>query len=139
MVAARALARASRSSTSRRGGPPLAPLHTRGAFRRFFDSGVSAERVLRRGRRSRAALRRAGTRYARGELALALAHGPAPLDPYAVVYELAKLAGLQLGLRHERIPVGLKRRMSSLPALWRDRIGVTRRRRTGAAPGSASA
>ena len=89
------------------------------AFRRFFDSGASADRAyVSEARESRAALRRTGARYALGEVAWLWRTRQLRWLPYAVVYESAKFAGLQLGLRHERIPVGLKRRMSSLPALW---------------------
>jgi rhamnosyltransferase len=85
----------------------------RTAFRRFFDSGVSAEHSYVEGDESRAALRRAGTRYARQELAWLWATGRRRWIPYTVVYELAKFAGLQLGLRHERLPRSVRRRLSS--------------------------
>ena len=51
------------------------------AFRRFFDSGVSAEHAYVEGDASRAALRRAGGRYAARRARVALAHRPAALDP----------------------------------------------------------
>ena len=85
----------------------------RTAFRRFFDSGVSAEHSYVEGDESRAALRRAGTRYARQELSWLWATGRRRWIPYTVVYELAKYAGLQLGLRHERLPRSVRRRLSS--------------------------
>ena len=85
----------------------------RTAFRRFFDSGVSAEHSYVEGDESRAALRRAGTRYARQELAWLWATGCRRWIPYTVVYELTKFAGLQLGLRHERLPRAVRRRLSS--------------------------
>ena len=44
---------------------------------------------------------------------MALADGQRRWIPYAAVYELAKFAGLQLGLRHDRLPRSLKRRLSS--------------------------
>ena len=51
-----------------------------GAFRRFFDSGASAGRTyVSEARGVALALRRAGARYALGEVALALAHRAPPL------------------------------------------------------------
>ena len=85
----------------------------RTAFRRFFDSGVSAEHSYVEGDESKAALRRAGSRYAREELAWLWRTGRRRWIPYTVVYELAKFTGLQLGLRHERLPRSLRRRLSS--------------------------
>ena len=87
------------------------------AFRRFFDSGASADRsYVSDASESRAALRRAGARYAAGELRWLWRTRQLRWLPYAAVYESAKFVGLQLGLRHERIPVGLRRRMSALAA-----------------------
>jgi rhamnosyltransferase len=71
----------------------------RGAFRRFYDSGASASRSYVAGEESRAALRRAFRRYAAGELRWLWRTGRKRWIPYTIVYELAKLAGLQLGLR----------------------------------------
>ena len=85
------------------------------AFRRFFDSGVSAEHAYVEGDASRAALRRAGSRYAREELAWLWQTGQRRWIPYTAVYELGKFAGLQLGLRHERLPRRLVGRLSSYP------------------------
>jgi rhamnosyltransferase len=85
------------------------------AFRRFFDSGVSAEHAYVEGDASRAALRRAGARYAREELAWLWQSGQRRWIPYTAVYELGKFAGLQLGLRHHRLPHSLVRRVSSYP------------------------
>jgi rhamnosyltransferase len=91
----------------------------RSAFRRFFDSGASAERAyLAGGRPAGKVLRRAAWRYARGELAWLWRTGQRRWIPYAVLYEFAKFAGLQLGARHRRLPVGLKRRFSALPSYW---------------------
>jgi rhamnosyltransferase len=87
----------------------------RSAFRRFFDSGVSAEHAYVEGGASRAALRRAGARYAREELTWLWTTGRRRWIPYTTVYELGKFAGLQLGLHHRRLPGGLVRRMSSYP------------------------
>ena len=87
----------------------------RSAFRRFFDSGVSAEHAYVEGDESRAALRRAGARYAREELAWLWNAGHRRWIPYTAVYELGKFAGLQLGLRHRRLPRSVRRRLSSYP------------------------
>jgi len=87
----------------------------RSAFRRFFDSGVSAEHAYVEGDASRAALRRAGGRYAREELSWLWTTGRRGWIPYTVVYELGKFTGLQLGLRHRRLPRGIVRRLSSYP------------------------
>jgi len=75
----------------------------RGAFRRFYDSGASAGRSYVAGEESRAALRRAFRRYAVGELRWLWRTGRRRWIPYAAVYELAKLAGLQLGLRKKDV------------------------------------
>jgi rhamnosyltransferase len=88
------------------------------AFRRFFDSGVSAERSYAAGDGGSGALRRAGARYARGEVEWLWETGQRRWIPYAAVYELAKFTGMQLGRRHRRLPRSLKRRMSALPAHW---------------------
>ena len=87
----------------------------RSAFRRFFDSGVSAEHAYVEGTESRAALRRAGTRYAGEELAWLWRTRRRRWIPYTAVYEAGKFAGLQLGLRHKRLPRALVRRLSSYP------------------------
>jgi rhamnosyltransferase len=89
-----------------------------GAFRRFFDSGVSAERSYAAGQVGARGLRRAGARYARGEIAWLWQTGQRRWLPYTAVYELAKFAGLQLGRRHRHLPSGLKRRLSALPSYW---------------------
>ena len=73
----------------------------RGAFRRFYDSGASASRSYVAGEESRAALRRAFRRYAVGELRWLWRTGRKRWIPYTIMYELAKLAGLQLGLRRK--------------------------------------
>lgn len=87
----------------------------RSAFRRFFDSGVSAEHAYVEGDASRAALRRAGARYAQEELAWLWRTGRRRWIPYTALYELGKFAGLQLGLRHTRLPRRLVSRLSALP------------------------
>jgi len=75
----------------------------RGAFRRFYDSGASAGRSYVAGEESRAALRRAFKRYAVGEVRWLWRTGHRRWIPYAAVYELAKLTGLQLGLRKKSV------------------------------------
>jgi rhamnosyltransferase len=88
------------------------------AFRRFFDSGVSAERSYAARGGDSGALRRAGARYARGEVTWLWETGQRRWIPYAAAYELAKFSGMQLGRRHRRVPLSLKRRFSALPAYW---------------------
>jgi rhamnosyltransferase len=89
------------------------------AFRRFFDSGASAERsYVDDGRESKTALWKAGVRYAHGEIAWLWRTGEGRWIPYAALYELAKFAGLQLGRRHRHMPVALKRRFSDYPGYW---------------------
>jgi rhamnosyltransferase len=94
-----------------------------GAFRRFFDSGVASKRsYLGGGSRSRRALADAALRYASGELGWLWRTGRRRWIPYAVVLELAKFTGLQLGRRHRLLPKGFVRRVTLLPAYWeRDR------------------
>jgi rhamnosyltransferase len=87
------------------------------AFKRFFDSGVSAERSYAAGGDG-SALRRAGVRYAKGEVSWLWETGQRRWIPYSAAYELAKFAGMQLGRRHKRLPRSLRRRFSALPAYW---------------------
>jgi len=95
------------------------PYKLRQAFRRFFDSGVSSERAYMAGARpSSVVLRRQALRYARGELAWLWSTGRRRWIPYSAAYEAAKFAGLQLGIRHERLPYALKVRFSALPGYW---------------------
>ncbi|MDX6402121.1 MAG: hypothetical protein QOF27_2727 [Gaiellaceae bacterium] len=75
----------------------------RAAFRRFYASGASADRSYVAGDESRAAIRRALKRYAAGELHWLWKTGQRRWIPYAIVYELAKLTGLQLGLRKKSV------------------------------------
>lgn len=90
-----------------------------GAFRRFFDSGASAERsYLSADAQSRAAIRSAARRYALGEVAWLWRTGQRRWIPYAAIYEVAKFGGLQLGVRQRRLPLSLKRRLSALPSHW---------------------
>jgi rhamnosyltransferase len=90
-----------------------------GAFRRFFDSGASAEQSYVEGAESKAALWRAGARYAQGELAWLWSTGQRRWIPYAAAYELAKFAGLQLGRRHQMLPESVKPTLSAHADYWR--------------------
>jgi rhamnosyltransferase len=86
------------------------------AFKRFFESGASAERgYLSGGRPASRVLLREAARYARDELRWLSATGQRRWIPYTAVYELAKFAGLQLGAHHRRLPSWLKGRLSLLP------------------------
>jgi len=90
------------------------------AFRRFFDSGASADRAYLAGaRESASALRAAAIRYAFGELAWLWRSGQRRWIPYASAYETVKMAGLLLGANHSRLPLAAKRRLSALPGFWR--------------------
>jgi rhamnosyltransferase len=90
-----------------------------GAMRRFFDSGASAERsYVGESRSSKSALWHAAARYARGEFAWLWGTGQRRWIPYALAYELAKFAGLQLGRRHRHIPLRVKTRLSQYPEYW---------------------
>ncbi len=89
------------------------------AFRRFFDSGASADRAYLAGERESArALRAAAIRYARGELQWMWRTGQRRWIPYTVVYETTKMIGLLLGASHKRLPLAAKRRLSALPDFW---------------------
>jgi hypothetical protein len=89
------------------------------AFRRFFDSGVSADRAyMASARAGGRALRRAAVRYAGGELAWLVRTRQARWIPYAILYEMAKLLGLIAGMQHRRLPPAVKRRLSALPSSW---------------------
>ena len=85
----------------------------RSAFRRFFDSGVSAEHAYVAGDESRAALRRAGARYAQEELAGCGVPDTGAGSRTPSSTSSAKFAGLQLGLRHHRLPRSVVRRLGS--------------------------
>ena len=77
-----------------------------GAFRRFFDSGVSAERsYVGETPEARAVMRRASvaTREARSRGCGVPASGAGSRTPPST--SSAKFTGLQLGRRHERLPV----------------------------------
>jgi rhamnosyltransferase len=89
------------------------------AFRRFFDSGVSAERAyLAGGASSSVALWRTAARYGVEEIKWLRRSGNARWIPYACIYEMAKFVGLQLGTRHRWLPRWLKKRCSQSPAYW---------------------
>jgi glycosyltransferase involved in cell wall biosynthesis len=90
-----------------------------GAFRRFFDSGASASRAyLAGGQHSSRVLRQAAVAYVRGELGWLWRTGRRRWIPYAAAYESTKMLGLLLGARHERIPLGMKQRMSAMSSYW---------------------
>jgi len=97
--------------------PRAAVLHShpytiRTAFDRFFDSGLGARRTyLAGGPPARRALTSSLRRYAIGELRWLWDEGHAAQIPYAVVYELAKLAGMQLGIHGDLIPQRVKARL----------------------------
>ena len=85
-------------------------------FRRFFESGVAGERTfMAGGAQAKGVLRRKALDYARGELRWMVRSGNARWIPYTCVYELAKFAGIQLGVRHEHLPLWLKRRWTRYP------------------------
>jgi rhamnosyltransferase len=89
------------------------------AFKRFFDTGAAADRgFLAGGAGSSRVLRREALRYAREEVAWLARTRRFGWIPYAAVYELAKFAGLQLGARHERLPLWAKRKLSFYPEYW---------------------
>jgi rhamnosyltransferase len=89
------------------------------AFKRFFDTGASAERgFLAGGLSSSRVLMREALRYAREEVAWLIRTGQGLSIPYAVAYEFAKFLGVQMGARHRVLPLWLKRRCSSFPGYW---------------------
>jgi rhamnosyltransferase len=89
------------------------------ALKRFFDTGASADRgFLAGGPSAKGALRDEALRYAREEVAWLARTGRRRWIPYAAVYEVAKFVGVQLGARHERLPLWAKRRLSFYPEYW---------------------
>jgi rhamnosyltransferase len=91
----------------------------RSAFRRFFDSGVSAERAyMAGGNPSSRTLSRRARIYAVGELKWLCRTGQSHWLPYSIIYELAKLGGLRLGRSHRILPRLLCRRLSAYPQHW---------------------
>jgi rhamnosyltransferase len=94
------------------------------AFRRFFESGVAGDRTFMAGGASaRRALRRRALDYARGELVWMVRSGNARWIPYTCVYETGKFVGIQLGARHERLPLWLKRRWTRYPGWFTGESG----------------
>jgi GT2 family glycosyltransferase len=90
-----------------------------GAFRRFFDSGASSSRAYMAGKQHSArVLRSAAVSYARGELGWLWRTGQRRWIPYAALYESTKMVGLLAGVRHEQLPLLLKRRLSAMPTYW---------------------
>ncbi len=97
-----------------------------GVFRRSFDSGMTLQGLLRDGR---SPLRARGLGYLRRELAAVLgSHGPA-WAAYTLLYEAARAGGYTIGSTGARLPLGLVRRLSAHPQLWRRRLAA------GAQPG----
>jgi rhamnosyltransferase len=91
------------------------------AFRRFFESGVAGSRTfLAGGDSAQRTLRRKGVEYARGELRWMVRSGNAKWIPYTCVYEGLKFVGIQLGARHERLPLWLKTRWTRYPEWFSD-------------------
>jgi len=89
------------------------------AMRRFFDSGVSAERTYLAGAQpSSRVLRREALAYARGEIEWLWRTDRRRWLPYSIVYESAKFVGLQLGAHHRYLPSWLKYRLSEHKAYW---------------------
>lgn len=89
------------------------------AFRRFFDSGMSAERAyMAQNSRSGRVLRRRALAYGLGEIGWLWRTNQRAWIPYAVVYETMKMLGLLLGMNHERLPRALRKRFSAIPAAW---------------------
>jgi glycosyltransferase involved in cell wall biosynthesis len=87
----------------------------RTAFKRFYDSGASAERgYLAGGRPAGRVLLQEAARYGRDELRWLSSSGQLRWVPYTAAYELAKFAGLQLGTHHRRLPSWLKGRLSGV-------------------------
>jgi rhamnosyltransferase len=88
------------------------------AFKRFFDSGVSASRSYLGGEEAQTELRRRAISYARGEFGWLLRSGRARWIPYTILYEATKFVGLQLGVHHQRLPAALRPRLSALGNYW---------------------
>ena len=86
------------------------------AFRRFFESGVAGSRTfLAGGSSAQKTLRKKGAAYAVGELRWMARSGNAKWIPYTCVYEGMKFIGIQLGARHERLPLWIKKRWTRYP------------------------
>jgi rhamnosyltransferase len=95
------------------------------AFRRFFESGVAGSRTfLAGGADAHGVLRRKGLAYATGELRWLVRTGHARWIPYTCLYEGLKFVGIQLGARHERLPLSLKKRWTRYPGWFTGEAGV---------------
>jgi rhamnosyltransferase len=79
------------------------PYTLRGAFRRFYESGLSAGRSYAPGGGSLAVVARTGLAYARAELKWLRERRLLRWLPYVVAYEGAKAAGLVAGVVHDRV------------------------------------
>ena len=88
------------------------------AFRRFFDSGVSAERSYASNGGGGRALRRAGARYARGEVEWLWRRGSGAGSPMRRCTSSQSSPACKLGRRHKRLPSSIRRHLSALPAYW---------------------
>ena len=94
-------------------------------FRRFFESGVAGSRTfLAAGAPAQQVLWRKGLDYARGELRWLVRTGNARWIPYTCLYEGLKFAGIQLGARHERLPLWLKTRWTRYPGWFTGEDGA---------------
>jgi rhamnosyltransferase len=94
-------------------------------FRRFFESGVAGSRTfLAGGSQAHGVLRRKGVDYAKGELRWLVRTGRARWIPYTCLYEGLKFAGIQLGARHERLPLWLKKRWTRYPGWFTGESGA---------------
>ena len=98
------------------------------AFKRFFDSGVSASRAYLAGEEGelprasavgKSVLRDNALRYAREELRWLVRSRQMHWLPYTLVYELSKFLGLQMGIRYHLLPSFLIRRCTGMPLYWR--------------------
>ena len=75
----------------------------RTAFRRFYESGLSARRAYAPGGGGLLVVARTGVAYVRAELRWLRRHGLLRWVPYALLYEGAKAAGLVAGVAHDRL------------------------------------
>lgn len=97
-----------------------------GAFRRFFDSGMSShDSFLPEGGGGLAYLFRYGLRYLAGEARFLIRHGYARWLPYALVYEATKFLGLAAGRLHRLFPPRVKTRLSHHLYLRARNLGET--------------
>ena len=95
------------------------------AFRRFFESGVAGSRTfLAGGSSAQEVLWKKGIAYARGEFGWMVRNGHARWLPYTILYEAAKFIGIQLGARHDRLPLWLKTRWTRYPGWFTGESGA---------------